>query len=332
MPANLTPQYKKAEEEYRAALTSEEKLRCLENMLQVIPKHKGTSHMQADLKSRIAALRKELSGGGGKGKQRTDPFHVDRSGAGQVTLMGLPNAGKSALVGALSNAPVTVADYPFATRGPVPGMMHYQDAQIQLVDLPPVTAEHIEGGQIGAFRNSDVIWIVVDLAGHHLLDDVATLQELVLERLRVVLTGDRRAEGYDEEKRLRRSGLLIGTKIDLPKARDNFDAMLELIGPWLPAHGVSAVSREGLDALAEATWKLLGKMRVYAKKPGKPADMDEPFLIDERSTVGDLATFIHKEIAEKLKFARIWGSGQFEGQQVHADYVLSDKDIVELHV
>jgi ribosome-interacting GTPase 1 len=331
MPANLTPQYKKAEEEYRAAVTAEEKLRCLEQMLQVIPKHKGTSHMQADLKTRISALRKDAASGAGKGR-RADPFHVEASGAGQVTLIGLPNAGKSALLAALTKAPVTVADYPFATRGPVPGMMFYQDAQIQLVDLPPVTAEHVEGGQVGAFRNSDLLWVVLDCSSGRLLEDAATLQQLLAERLRIVLKGERRVTGYDEDRMLLRSGLLVGTKADLPQAKENFEAMCELIGPWLPAHCVSATTGEGLAELTAATWAMLGKMRVYAKKPGKPADMDEPFLIDERATIGELATLIHKELADKLKFARIWGSGQFDGQQVHADYVLSDKDVVELHV
>ncbi len=331
MPANLTPEYMKADKEYKAAVTDEEKLRCLENLLRLIPKHKGTDHMQADLKGKIAQVKKQLAGGrGGKGK-RSDPFHVERGGAGQVTLLGLPNSGKSALVGALSKAPVVVADYPFATRGPVPGMMFFEDAQIQLVDLPPITSEHIEGGQVGALRNSDMIWVVVDLASQSLLDDVQTLRDFMSERLRISAAGGKALSGYDDDRLLRRTAMLVCTKADSPQAGDNFEAMTELLDPWLPTFQVSAETREGLDALVAATWESLGKIRIYAKKPGKPADMDEPFLLDERSTVGDLARHIHKEIAAKLKHARIWGSSQFDGQQAHADYELSDKDVVELH-
>ena len=99
MPANLTPEYRKAEEQFRAAVTTEEKIRCLEHMLRVIPKHKGTDHLQADLKGRLAKLRRELGGGGPRRARRVDPFHVERSGAGPITLLGLPNAGKSAWSG-----------------------------------------------------------------------------------------------------------------------------------------------------------------------------------------------------------------------------------------
>jgi ribosome-interacting GTPase 1 len=245
--------------------------------------------------------------------------------------MGLPNAGKSALVGARSKAAVTVADYPFATAGPVPGMAHHEDAPIQLVDLPPVTAEHIAGGQVGTFRNSHLIWVVVDLSSHSLLDDVQTLRGLMAERLRIHASGQKGVGGYDDERLLRKTALLVCTKADLSQAADNYEAMIELTDPWLPPFRVSAATHEGLDALLAATWGRLGKIRIYAKKPGRPPDMDEPFLVPEQCTVGDLARTIHKQLAGRLKFARIWGSSQFEGQQVHHDYVLADRDVTELH-
>ncbi len=182
MPANLTPQYKKAEEAFRQATSTEEKLACLEEMLAIIPKHKGTDHLQADLKSTIAKLKEEQRGGGGKkkgGSARIDPFAVPRSGAGQVVLIGAPNAGKSAIVGALTNAKVVVAEYPFSTTAPVPGAAKHEDVPIQLVDMPPVTAEGLVPGATGTYRLCDIILIVVDLAADALEQHEMCRQALI---------------------------------------------------------------------------------------------------------------------------------------------------------
>ena len=59
MPANLTPEYEKAELRYRRATSDEERLAALQGMLSAIPKHKGTEKMQADLKRRMSQLRRE---------------------------------------------------------------------------------------------------------------------------------------------------------------------------------------------------------------------------------------------------------------------------------
>jgi hypothetical protein len=113
------------------------------------------------------------------GVKHVDVFHVPRSGAGQVALLGMPNTGKSAIVGALSNAHVHVADYPFATDKPVPGMMRFEDIQIQLVDTPPVTADFAPTGLVNTLRGADLIAIVVDLSG-----DVLEQMEVCLKYLR----------------------------------------------------------------------------------------------------------------------------------------------------
>src|SRR5579883_1863778 len=141
MPANLTPQYLEAERRYRQATTPEEQLAALEAMMAVIPKHKGTEHMRADIRRRMAKARTEAARrktAGGKGPTW---HHVPREGAGQVVLVGPPNAGKSRLLAALSNAAPVVAPYPFSTRMPLPGMVPFEDVQVQLVDLPPIAPE-----------------------------------------------------------------------------------------------------------------------------------------------------------------------------------------------
>ncbi len=177
MPANLTPEYEKAELRYREATTDEERLAALQAMLSAIPKHKGTEKMQADIKHRISQLRREeQKAAHNKGP---DPFHIPRGGAGQVVLIGPPNTGKSSLVAATTHALVKVAEYPFATVMPQPGMWHKDDVQIELVDTPAITPDHVPAGLMGTIRNADVVCVVVE-AGDAALDQV----EMVLGTLR----------------------------------------------------------------------------------------------------------------------------------------------------
>ena len=138
MPANLPPQYKEAEERYRQAKTTPEKILALEEMLAIIPHHKGTDKMIAQLRKRLSQ-HKEESQRRPSGARQTDPFAVKKEGAAQVVLVGLPNCGKSQILATLTNALPMIADYPFTTRIPLPGMMKFENVQIQLIDAPPVT-------------------------------------------------------------------------------------------------------------------------------------------------------------------------------------------------
>ena len=168
MPANLTPQYLEAEEAYRRAKTQQEKLAALEEMLRSIPKHKGTEKMQADIKRRIAKLRDEAARAAKKGK--ADPYRVEREGAGQVFVVGPPNSGKSSVVAALTSAKVVVADYPFATSAPVPGMMKHENVLIQLVDTPPITPDTFPPAMAAALRGGDGLLVTIDASSDDCLD------------------------------------------------------------------------------------------------------------------------------------------------------------------
>jgi ribosome-interacting GTPase 1 len=326
MPANLTPAYFAAEERFRSAQTNEEKILALEEMLAVMPKHKGTDGLRADLRRKLSQS-KEAATQQKKTGAHADIFHVPRTGAGQVVLLGTPNSGKSAIVAALSKARVVVADFPFATHAPVPGMVQYEDIQIQLVDMPPITADYSAPGQVGTYRNCDVIAIVIDLS-----QDVEEQLLILMDYLESkALLRDQNTPAVDAQGNLRgRKAFVLCTKADIAKAgafelaKKSCDKPLEFVK-------ISTQTGEGLDRFRHYLFEQLEAIRVYAKPPGKPADMDSPFTLPAGSTVQDLARTIHRELAEKLKTARCWGSGVYDGQNVHHTHVLHDKDIIELH-
>ena len=327
MPANVTPEYRKAEEMFRQAGTAQEKITALELMLSTIPKHKGTEHMQSDIKRRLAKLREGNQGKAAKGG--VDIFHVPRgAAAGQVALLGTPNSGKSALVAALTKAHVEVADYPFATHAPVPGMMHFEDIQIQLVDMPPITREHVEPGQTNTYRHCDLILVVLDLATPGVLEELEICWEYLHERTLIPPEGEE-VEGAVYAQ-MCRPVLAVASKVDLAKEGD-LEVLREMAPTWLEIVAVSVKDAAILAAFSRRLFERLGIVRVYSKIPGKKADMHDPFTLPVGSTVEDLAVKVHRDLAEKLRFARAWGEGKFDAQQVPRDYAIQDRDVIELH-
>jgi ribosome-interacting GTPase 1 len=325
MPANLTPEYFKAEQWFRSAATNDEKILALEQMLRVMPKHKGTDHLRADLRRKLSKLKEAPPKK--HGAKHVDIFHVPRSGAGQIVLLGTPNCGKSSIVAALTNAKVNVADFPFATGAPVPGMMMFEDVPIQLIDMPPITADYSAPGQVGTYRNCDLIAIVIDLSAN------------VQEQMRICLDFlesrnlliDAETGAVDEHGNvLGKSAFCICTKSDIAKPGAVQTLKESCRYPFEFAE-ISAKTSVGLDRLPATFFSLLDIIRIYAKPPGKPADTGEPFTLPAGSTVMDLATAIHRQLAEKLKFARIWGTGVYDGQNAQRNHVLNDKDVIELH-
>jgi uncharacterized protein len=329
MPANLPPQYNKVEEEYRKATTPADRLEKLREMFRLLPKHKGTEKLQSDLKKRISRARDEIEGAKAAGKKGGVSYRIPHEGAGQVVLVGAPNVGKSALLAALTNARPEIAPYPFTTRAPQPGIMHWEDVPIQLVDLPPITADFFEPWAASLIRSADAALLVVDLAS----DDVADATEAVLTRLAEVHTELVGTLPYDVEDEAMRhvKAVMVANKIDAEGAADRLEVIREWFAPRFPIVPIAAEHGQGLDALRRATYDLLGVLRVYTKVPGKPADRTKPFTVPIGSTVLDLAREVHRDFEHTLKFARIWGTGVFEGQTVKRDHELHDADVVELH-
>ncbi len=329
MPANLTPQYREAEAKYRAAVTTEEKLAALDEMMAVIPKHKGTEKMRADIKRRIAKLKqRDKSSGSAK---RGLEVHIDKEGAGQVAIAGPPNSGKSLIVGRLTAAEPEVADYPFTTRRPMPGMMEYQDILIQLVDMPPIAAEATDGWVLALARSADVVAVVIDLAEGAMVDDIEMIRaELERSKVLLVSPGEEMPSSLPVGTVVRRA-IIVGNKVDLPGAADNLEILKELYDIDLPIVPVSAKTGEGLEQLKSRLFSLLDIVRVYTKIPGKQADLNTPFVFQRGSTVADLAAAVHKDVAHRLRFARAWGKNKPDGAMMGRDQELEDKDIVELH-
>ena len=339
MPTNVTPEYKKAEEAYRRAREPKERLDCLREMLRTIPKHKGTDHLQADIKTRIKQLTEELSGPK-KGGRRSGPSHVVRpDGAAQICLIGAPNAGKSSLHARLTGSRTDVGPYPYTTHLPVPGMLPFEDIHFQLVDLPPVSADFLEPWLINALQPADGAMLVIDVSDPECVEHVPVILERLGEK-KVMLTPawpglESPQQGAADESgdpfRLDLPTVLIANKSDLDPDPDEVKVLEELLGLRFPALTMSAETGQGLDALGAFLFRALEIVRVYTKTPGKPADKEKPFTVRGGDTIADVARLVHKDIARSLKFARIWGTEVFDGQQVGPDHVVTDGDLVELH-
>jgi len=323
VPANLPPQYFDAEKNFRAAKSPAEKIVALEEMLAIMPKHKGTDHLRAELRSRIAKLTQQAAKK--TGAQRTSMV-IEKEGAAQVAVIGLPNAGKSQLVASITNASPTVADYPFTTYAVSPGMMAFENIQVQMLDTPPLVPQFIEWWLPPMLRRADALLIMVDLSEAPLAQMEAVMEQL--EKMRIDI-GVRKME---EEVISRQKALITGNKLDLGVARENYDTLQDRYGEHLPMLAVSAKERTGLEELKLKVYQVLDIIRVYTKVPGQKPDFNDPIILERGSTLADAAEAVHKDFRAKLKYARVWGSGKHDGIMVKRDHILQDGDVIELHM
>jgi len=328
MPANLTPQYLEAEAKFKQAKTISEKIKALEVMMAVIPKHKGTEKIRGQLKSRMAKLKEELQRKPTIGRAE-QAYNIKREGAAQVVLLGLPNSGKSSLFSKVTHAFSEVADYPFTTQKPIPGMMKFENIQIQLVDTPPIQLDHIEPGLSNLIRNADALLLVIDLTSDPVFQ-MEVLQE-ELKEMKIEISGKESPPSL-ESGEISRKVLLLGNKCDVSNAMEGyrvFEPRFKEIFPILP---ISAKEEMNLEELKREIYRLLDIIRIYTKTPGGEPDLTEPVILKKGSTVGDVALSIHKDFYAKLRYAKIWGSGKFDGQMVKRDYRVNEGDVIELHI
>ena len=327
MPTNLPPEYYDVEERYRAATSIPEKIVCLEDMLSTIPKHKGTDKLRADLRRKLAKLKDAAASRKG-GSRQVSPFHVEREGAGQVAVIGPPNVGKSSLVAALTNADTAIGDYPYTTSIPIPGMMPVDNIQIQLIDTPPLSSEFEDAQLMALIRQADLILLLIDL-------QAAPIQQLedsmlLLEKYRIV-PQQHKDRYLDQPRLIVKPILVLVNKTDDETLDADFDALCELMEdqpcPLIP---IATATGRHVDRLKQTVFEQLDIVRVYSKPPGKDPNFDAPFVMKRGGTVEDFAGKVHLDFVERLKSARVWGHGVFDGQQVGRDHVLHDGDVVEL--
>ncbi|MFC1901541.1 GTPase [Chloroflexota bacterium] len=325
MPANLPPQYFEAEKNFRTAKGSLEKIAALEEMLAIMPKHKGTDHLRAELRTRIAKLTQSLDK---RTATQRASMMIEKVGAAQVAIVGLPNAGKSQLVASLTKATPTVAAYPFTTHSATPGMMAFENIQIQLIDTPPLSEQPPEWWLLNIIRRADGLLLVVDLSD----DPVFQLGAVIarLEERKLGLGEDK--GGGDEEFPLRyKKTLVAGNKMDFDKGGEGFQALHNKYGSQLPMAAVSALG-PGLKELRLRIFRMMDIIRVYTKMPGDKPDLTDPIILPRGSNLGDAAASVHKDFAARMKFARIWGSGKHDGIMAKRDHILQDGDVIELHM
>lgn len=327
MPTNLPPEYFDAEKRYRAAQSTAEKIAALEELIGAIPKHKGTDKLRADFRRRLSKLKNAAQSKKGTGRQES-AFHIEREGAGQVAVVGPPNTGKSTLVAALTNAGPPVGDYPFTTWTPTPGMMPFENIQIQLVDTPPLNREYVEPALMDLIRRADLILLLVDMQDFPLqqLEDSITL----LEEHHIV---PRHLQSrYANPRRLFFIPFLVAAnKTDDENLDEDFAVLCELYNDW-PLAAISTATGRNLEQLKQMIFERLDVIRVYSKPPGKTPDYRTPFVLPRGSTVAEFARKVHQDFYQNLKAARVWGSAVYDGQMVQRDHILQDGDVVELRI
>lgn len=318
--------YFEAEKRFRTARSPQEKVSALEEMLAVMPKHKGTDHLKADLRRKIAKLSQQ--GERKSGAQRASMI-LEKEGAAQAIVVGPPNSGKSQLVASVTNASPQVADYAFTSHTATPGMMEFENIQIQLVDTPPLVSGSTPFWLPQMMRRADLLVIVLDLSDGPV--DQAVDIGLQLEDLRIGIAG---GEESAETGIARKKALLVGNKTDL--CEDDSAALLRRVAAefagGVPVAGVSARHGAGLEVFRRRVFQVLDIIRVYTKSPGQKPDFADPIVLPRGSTLQDAAEDVHKDFRARMKFARLWGSGKHEGVMAKRDHVLQDGDVIELHL
>ena len=330
MAANLSPEYQAAEKKYKSSSDPREKLDALQEMLRTIPKHKGTEKMQADIKTRIKKMRKETKKSGGAAK--STGISIERSGEGQVVLVGPPNSGKSTIVNMLTHATPEVADYPYTTRMPTPGIMKHEDVPLQIVDLPPIADGYIESWLPQIIRVCDAAILCLSFHNDDILSQYEELMK-ILEEYKLMLCGQEIPDEDDIPRGFMPiPTVMLANKMDTPDAKDNLEIFREFFGTPFETIEMVATDEEQVSKIPAKMFDFMNLVRVYAKEPQKPAKMDKPFVFHEGDTLFDMAYTIHSDFAENLKVAKVWGAGKFDGQMINKDYILQDKDVIEIHI
>jgi small GTP-binding protein len=306
MPANLPPQFFELQRKLNQTKDVQEKIEILEEMLAICPKHKGTERVQEEIKKKIAKLKRVQP----KKIKREEIYFVKKEGAGQVLILGPPNSGKTSLTNLLCNTNFKVADYPFTTKFPTPGMLKYENILIQIVDTPPLTKDFKPGWLKNLARQADSILVLIDLEN----DPENQLKEI--------------EEILNEWKIEKEKILFVGNKIDSERGKENFEKLKKCFEIF----GISVKGKIGIEELKRKIFESLKIIRVYPKEPKKEVNFESPFVLKRGTKLTDFVKEINEKLAEKFRGAKLYNKDLKNFKIVGGNYVLKDEDIVEIKI
>jgi len=358
MPANVSLEFAEAQKKFYKAETDEEKLVALQEMRSTAPHHKGAENLRAEITRKISALKSKLERAKTSSSKRgsAPTMYVKKDGVGQVAIVGMPNTGKSWLLNKLVGKEITeVTDYGFSTFKPEPGMMPYEGALIQLVELPALIEGSAKGKSngkeiISLIRNSDAVIVVGKKDEQKTIVKELEESKIYLNKTRppikvktssfrgIQISGKENLKfpkdqliGYLKSSSYANSNVIVSGPIkslsEVSEALDN-----SIVYKKTLFLNTRTVTNHSLIDLKDQIFLLLEKILVYTKKPGKDAELKDPMSLPKGSTLFDLAKHLHKDFAKKLKHAKVWGSTKFPGQRVGPEYELHNKDIVEINI
>lgn len=333
MPANLPPDYYKAQRRYSSASEPDEKLDALEEMLALLPKHKGTDKIKADIRKRISDAKDEKKKKKKKQKhrQKTRSVSIEKEGSGQIFLLGPPNSGKTAILNEFSALDRKTGDYPFTTREPYPGMIQYKNVRIQLCDFPPLSEDYVPDWVNPLLRGCDGFCMVIDPTSDNCLEHLEEILD-ILEDEKIVPSWRTSKLPPVSAGTLVQPTVLVANKMDKDSAEEQLAVLEDLYSEdeFDPLH-LSLKSGQGKDQLLKDIWKLLGKIRVYSRPGGQDPDYEQPYTIKKDSTVMEFARKVHRDFADRLQYARVWNHPEVhDGQRVPREHKLVDEEEVEL--
>lgn len=322
-----------------------QQIKQLEEEIKRTPYNKATEHHVGRLKAKLARLKEELEKE--KAKTTRQTISIKKEGDATVALVGFPSVGKSSLLNALTGAKSEVADYDFTTTKPIPGILEYDHASIQIIDMPGIVKGAASGKGRGkevlsAVRIADLIVIVADVFK---LDSIEIVKKELYEsgiRLDqtppdvVIKKKDRGGLKISatvplsidiktiaevlKEYRIHNADVLIREDISVERLIDVLNGnrvyipsitvvnKIDLMDvEYAGAIKVSAEKGINLDLLKKEIYRKLKFIKIYLKPPGEKADMEKPMILREGATVADVCRKIHKDFVEKFKYAKVWG-------------------------
>ncbi len=308
MPANLPPQFHEISQKVKEAEKVEEKISLLEELLAITPKHKGTEKVQAEIKAKIAKLKKKKP----KKSKSEISYFIPKEGAAQIVLVGPANSGKSSLLNVLTEAETKTGAYPFTTQTLKPAMMPYQNILIQLIDTPPLTKDS-PGWMKNILKSSDAIIAVFDLSKEGVIEDIKEIKKI-----------------FKDWRLNSKKTIFVANKIDLGKPEKKIEKIESELKDKI--YLLSCEKKINIEKFKRMVFRTLEIIRVYTKSSNKSVDFEHPFIMKKNSKLVELARKIHHDFKSSFKYAKLFTPGSKHPKIIGKDYILQDEDIVEIRI